>query len=354
MAKTKQDWLKEAKALGLKLAPKDKIADIRAAIEAAQVKPTKQAPIDKPPATAEEPKPSTIAQPPTPSTAKAGGPVEALAKAGKRSKKGLEEADIKAAKESRKRGEPADQPEPPVDMPKKGPVPATRPKIERRSKDYRLAAEKIDKAKDYELKDALKLACETSAVKFDATVELHVRLAVDPKQADQNIRESVALPNGTGKSLSVAVFAEPDDQAKAKVAGADFVGEKELLDKLEKADLDFDVLIATPQLMSQLGRFAKLLGPKGLMPNPKSGTVTKNVPAAVKLAKAGQVEFRVDANGNVHIPIGKVSFGPDKLMPNAEAVLAAVKAAKPSSISGGYVLSSFVTTTMGPSLKFKL
>ena len=324
MAKLKADWLKEAKSLGLDVSDKDKVAAIKAAVETAQ-----QA----------EPKPKE--------------PKEAskLAKAGKRSKKGLEEAEVKADKEARKRGELKEEPQKEAEVVKKGPVPVTRPKSERRSNRYQAQAKKIDKNKEYGLAEATALAVDTSNVKFDATLELHVRLNADPKQADQNIRDTVSLPHGTGKTLRVAVFAADSDQAKAKDAGADLVGDKDLLDKIAKEELDFDVLIATPDLMSQLGKFAKLLGPKGLMPNPKSGTVTKNVAAAVKQAKAGQVEFRIDKQGIVHVAAGKVSFGQDKLLANTQAILNAIKAAKPAGIKGQYVQSAYLSTSMGPSIR---
>ena len=270
---------------------------------------------------------------------------EETAKAGKRSAKAQRENAAKAEKEARKQDEPDE-----TTQIKRGPVPVPRPRHERHGKKYRNAAKQIDRSKEYPLDEAVRLAVAASTVKFDATVELHVKLNVDPKQSDQNIRETVSLPHGTGKTLRVAVFAPSDAQAKAREAGADFVGESELLDKLGKEDVDFDVLIATPELMSQLGRFAKLLGPKGLMPNPKSGTVTKNVAAAVKAAKAGRVEFRIDKQAIVHVGIGKVSFGPEKLVDNARTVLDALKNAKPSSVKTQYVSSIYLTTTMGPSV----
>lgn len=333
MPKKKADWLKEAQDLGLDVTSKNTVAQIQTALKQVAVKADKPL---KDKANDEEPAPQ-------------------VAKAGKRSKKALAEAEIKAAKEARKRGE--DDDEAVADAPpavKKGPAPVTRSRLARRSKKYRSAYKKIDKTKEYTVAEALKLAVDMADVKFDATVELHVRLNADPKQADQNIRETVVLPSGSGKTLRVAVFAEPADQTKAKQAGADLVGEKELLNQLEKEQLDFDVLIATPQLMSQLGRFAKLLGPKGLMPNPKSGTVTKNVVQAVKQAKAGRVEFRIDKEGIIHVGIGKVSFGPDKLLANAQAVLSAIKSAKPASIKSQYVTSAFVASTMGPSIRLAL
>lgn len=333
MAKLKADWLKEAKALGLKLTPKDKIADIRAAISAVN---SKAQTVKSKDSSA----PTPISELPSPK----------LAKAGRRSKKGIEEAEVKAEKEARKRGELAKSVEAATPI-KKGPVPVTKSRLERRSKRYKQAAALIDSSREYDLTEAVKLAVDSASLKFDSALELHVRLNADPKQSDQNIRATVALPHGTGKTLRVAVFAEDADQAKAEQAGADVVGDKDLIDNLSKGQIDFDVLISTPQMMSQLGRFAKVLGPKGLMPNPKSGTVTKNVAAAVKQAKAGQVEFRIDKQGIVHLAAGKTSFGVEKLLDNLKAVLTAIKAAKPASIKSQYVLSAHLTTTMGPSVK---
>jgi len=202
--------------------------------------------------------------------------------------------------------------------------------------------------------EALDLAVRTSPTKFDATVELHVNLGVDPKQADQNVRDNVTLPAGTGKSLRVAVFAEGDNVAKAKAAGADIAGEADLLARLDKEEINFDVLITSPNLMARLGKYAKLLGPKGLMPNPKSGTITADIAKAIKEAKAGRVEYRVDQAGIIHLGIGKVSFGAEKLRQNAEAVLASIRAAKPASLKGTYINSAYITTTMGPSIKVAL
>ena len=178
-----------------------------------------------------------------------------------------------------------------------------------------------------------------------------MRLNVDPKQADQNIRETLQLPAGTGKTVRVAVFGEEDDVAAAKKAGADVAGAEEFLQQLDKGVINFDVLIATPTVMAKLGKYARVLGPKGLMPNPKSGTVTKDVTKAIEQAKAGKVEFRVDETGIVHLGAGKVSFGADKLFQNVQAVFASLKAAKPNSIKGNYVNTIYFTTTMGPSIK---
>ncbi|WP_411912126.1 50S ribosomal protein L1 [Candidatus Nanosynbacter sp. BB002] len=234
---------------------------------------------------------------------------------------------------------------------KKGPKPVTRPRLERRGKKYQEAAKKIEKDKVYTLEEALKLATETSPVKFDASVELHVRLGVDPRQADQNIRSTVSLPHGTGKEVRVAVFAPEEEHAAAKKAGADIIGDEEFLKQLDKEELNFDILVATPQYMPKLGKYARLLGPRGLMPNPKSGTVATDVATAVTEAKAGKVEYRVDKQAIVHLSVGKVSFGTEKLQDNARAFLSSLNAQKPSSLKGAYVKSVAVTTTMGPSIK---
>src|SRR3989344_5051641 len=229
-----------------------------------------------------------------------------------------------------------------------------RSRLERAGKKYREVAKLIEKDKTYTVAEALDLAVKTSPTKFDATVELHVNLGVDPTQADQNVRDNVTLPAGTGKTLRVAVFAEGDEVAKAKAAGADIAGEADLLAQLDKEQTDFDVLITSPNLMARLGKYAKLLGPKGLMPNPKSGTITTDIPKAIKEAKAGRLEYRVDQAGIVHLGIGKVSFGPEKLQQNAEAILTSIKAAKPASLKGTYINSVYITTSMGPSIKVAL
>ncbi len=269
-----------------------------------------------------------------------------LAKSGKRSAKAIKEAETLAAKKERKEAGQDEKDE----KPKQAQKPA-RSKLERRGKKFREAAKLIEKGKEYPLEQAVELAAKTSTTKFDATVELHVRLSVDPRHSDQNVRDSLILPAGTGKVVRVAVFAEDDDAAKAKAAGADLAGTDTITGKLEKGIIEFDTLIATPAVMARLGKFARLLGPKGLMPNPKSGTVTGDVAKAVKDAKAGKVDYRVDSTGIVHVGIGKVSFGADKLLENANAVIASIKAAKPASVKGTYVRSAFVTTSMGPSVK---
>lgn len=285
-----------------------------------------------------------------PVKAESEAPVEkkASAKAGKKSAKAIAEAEEKAEKEERmKEDKPAEA------KPKHQQKPP-RSKLERRSKKYRKSAELIEKNKEYKLEEALALACKTSTTKFDATVELHVRLDVDPKQADQNIRDSVVLPSGTGKTIRVAVFADDENAKKAKSAGADIAGNDDFLALLDKGEMNFDVLIAMPALMAKLAKYAKILGPKGLMPNPKSGTVTNDVVKAIEQSKAGKVEYRVDSNGIIHIGLGKVSFGEAKLKLNADELMTSIKQNKPASVKSAYMKSVFVTTSMGPSIQVDL
>lgn len=267
------------------------------------------------------------------------------AKAGKRSAKAIAEVEAEEARQERKAEAQASD-----EKPKQIAKP-TRSRLDRRGKKYREAAKHVDADKQYTLAEALELATKTSPTKFDATVELHVRLGVDPRQADQNIRDNLVLPAGTGKAVRVAVFADEDIAKEAKKAGADVAGSDDFLAQLDKGTIDFDVLIATPNVMARLSKYARILGPKGLMPNPKSGTVTPDVVKAVSQAKAGRVEYRVDSTGIVHLGIGKVSFGTTKLSENLNAVLASIKGNKPASIKGTYVKSVAITTSMGPSIK---
>jgi large subunit ribosomal protein L1 len=330
MAKSKKELLEEARAMGVEVTEKNTVAEITSAIAAMSQTPVE--PVEAGNLVVVE----------------AGQADEAkVAKAGKRSAKALKEAEEKQAKEARKADTSEEKPA--ENQPKKIVKPA-RTRLERRSKNYRKAAEQIDKSKAYTVKQALELATKTSPVKFNASVELHVNLGVDPRQADQNVRETVVLPAGTGKTVRIAVLSQADDDGAAKKAGADLVGEDNILKQLDKNVIEFDVLIATPAMMPKLGKYAKLLGPRGLMPNPKSGTVTPDVAKAVSEAKAGRVEYRVDSTGIIHIAIGKVSFGADKLDQNAQAVLASIKAVKPASLKGIYIKAVHVTTTMGPSI----
>ncbi len=319
MAKTKAELLEEAKTLDLEMTAKNTVAEITDAITNANE--------------------STETETPSKDEAK---DETKVAKSGKRSKKGLEEAEAKAEKidhQQHRDEEAAEEAEKP-----KQPVTPTRSRLERRSKGYRKSAELVEKGKAYELNEALELATKTSSVKFDATVELHVNLGVDPRQADQNIRNSIVLPEGTGKTVRVAAFT--DD----KVTGADIAGVDAITKELEKGTISFDVLVSTPTNMAKLGKYARLLGPRGLKPNPKSGTVTADVNKAVAEAKAGRVEYRVDSTGIIHLGIGKVSFGAVKLQKNADAIIASLKSNKPASVKGIYIKAVHVTTTMGPSI----
>jgi large subunit ribosomal protein L1 len=223
-----------------------------------------------------------------------------------------------------------------------------------RGKKYLEVVKLVDKSKLYGLDEALDLATKTSPTKFDASVEAHIKLAVDPKQADQNIRGTVLLPAGSGKTKIIAVVAKGDDIKAAKSAGADFAGEADLIEKISGGWLGFDILIATPDVMAELGKLGKTLGTKGLMPNPKSGTVTQDVAKAVQDFKKGKVEFRVDKDGVLHVPFGKASFSPLQLKENFHALLSAIRSAKPASIKGGYIQRISLATTMGPGIKIDL
>ncbi len=317
----KSDLLETAKELKLEVTDKNTIAEIEAAIAAA-------APVEAP---VHEVK---------------------ITKSGKRSEKAIREADELAEKEARKAAhDTTPQSEEAEAHTKKGPKPVTRPLLERRGKKYRKVAELVDKKVVYSLADALELATKTSPSKFDASVEIHIRLGVDPRQADQNIRATVSLPNGTGKTVRVAVFAPETEHAAAKKAGADVIGDDNFLKQLEKGEINFDILIATPQYMPKLGKYARLLGPKGLMPNPKSGSVAADVAKAVTEAKAGKVEYRVDKQSIVHLSIGKVSFGAAKLIENANAFFDSLRSHKPTSLKGVYIKSTSISTTQGPGIK---
>ncbi|HWZ65326.1 MAG TPA: 50S ribosomal protein L1 [Patescibacteria group bacterium] len=275
-----------------------------------------------------------------------------VTKAGKRSAKSIKETEELEAKEARKAaGDTTPQSEEAIAAATRGPAPKPRSRLERRGKAYKKVAEQVEKDKAYSLSEALVLAQKTSTTKFDATVELHVNLNVDPRQADQNIRSTVLLPNGNGKKIRVAVFAPSAMVAAAKKAGADVAGEEEIIALLDKNTFDFDILISTPQLMPKLGKYARQLGPRGLMPNPKSGTVTTNVAKAVEESKAGKVEFRVDKQGIVHQGIGKTSFEAEKLLENAKAFIANLNSVRPASIKGGYIKGLSASSTMGPGIK---
>ncbi len=219
-------------------------------------------------------------------------------------------------------------------------------------KRFRAGLSLVDRTRRYALDDAVRLAVDTAKAKFDETVEIAVRLGVDPRQADQNVRGTVVLPNGTGKSVRVLVFAKGEKEREAREAGADFVGGEEMVKKISgEGWLDFDKAIATPDMMGLVGRIGKVLGPRGLMPNPKVGTVTMDVGKAVKELKAGKVEYRVEKAGIVHVAIGKASFGPEKLAENARALLGSLIKAKPAAAKGNYLLSVSVSATMGPGIR---
>jgi large subunit ribosomal protein L1 len=218
-------------------------------------------------------------------------------------------------------------------------------------KKYDAAKAKIDSAKTYELHEGFNLVPETKCAKFDETVEVSGRLGVDPKHPEQMVRGTVVLPHGIGKTVRVLVFAKGEKEMEAKDAGADFIGAEDLIEKVSKGWLDFDAIVATPDMMGAVGKLGKVLGPRGLMPNPKLGTVTFDVKKAVSDLKAGKVEFRVDKQGNIHVPVGKASFGGDKLRENFMTLMDAIVKAKPASSKGTYVRSLFVSTTMGPSIR---
>ena len=221
----------------------------------------------------------------------------------------------------------------------------------KKGKRYQEAAKLVDAAKAYEAKEALEVIEKMPKTKFDETVELHVKLGVDSKHADQQVRGTVVLPNGTGKTQRVLVFAKGDKAKEAEEAGADFVGAEELVPKIEKENwFDYDVIVATPDMMGVIGRLGKVLGPKGLMPNPKSGTVTMDVKKAIAEIKSGKVEYRLDKTNIIHLGFGKVSFGTEKLLENYNCIIDAIIKAKPAAAKGQYIKSVSISTTMGPGL----
>lgn len=219
-------------------------------------------------------------------------------------------------------------------------------------KKYSDSIKLLEKNKLYDPKEALGLVCQTSKAKFDETIELHIRLGVDSRHADQQVRGAVVLPNGTGKTVRTLVFAKGDKATAAKEAGADYVGAEDYVEKIQKENwFDFDVVIATPDMMGVIGRLGKVLGPKGLMPNPKAGTVTMDVARAVNEAKAGKIEYRLDKTNIIHCPIGKASFGAEKLGENFDALMGAVLKARPAATKGQYIKSCVLASTMGPGIK---
>ena len=266
----------------------------------------------------------------------------AIAKAGKRSKKSVEEEAVKTVKKIKK----AQKQESAVKKPN--------PRKIKISKNQKAARELIEKDKAYSIEEAIKLLPKTSKVKFDATAELHVVLDIDPKQSDQMLRASTSLPAGTGKTVTVAVIADEKLQAEAKKAGADRVDTDKLLTEIQKGKLNFDVLVANPDKMADLGKLAKVLGPKGLMPSPKNGTVTTDVATAVADIKKGKVELKNDPSGIMHVAFGKLSFKASDLESNLRAVLSALRANKPSGVKGSLIKSVYISSSMGPSIKLDL
>lgn len=327
MAK-KVELLEDAAKLKLEVSSKNTIAEIQAAIDGATTTSPDGVVADEPEAT--------------------------VAKAGKRSAKALKEAEELEAKEDRKEKVASGELDPSEEGIKKGPAPKVRSKLERRGKKYQEAAKLVDTEKQYTLKEAAELLPKISTTTFSSSVEIHVNLGVDPKQADQNVRAMVALPHGTGKTVRIAVFAPEDQHAAAKKAGADIVGEADFLKQLDKEQFDFDVLIATPQLMAKLGKYARSLGPRGLMPNPKSGTVTTDVAKAVTEAKGGKVEFRVDKQSIIHLAVGKTDFSAQQIEENIQTLLKAVADAKPASLKGVYIQKITLAPTMGPGISLAL
>ena len=221
-------------------------------------------------------------------------------------------------------------------------------------KKYAEAAKKIDRSKSYSVAEAVKLAKETNIAKFDASVEVSFKLNVDPRHADQQIRGAMVLPHGTGKTQKVCVITQGPKEQEAKDAGADFVGGKELLEEIQKGWFDFDVIVAIPNMMGELGKLGRLLGPKGLMPNPKTGTVTMDVAKAVEDIKKGKVEYRVDKEGNINLMIGKVSFDDEKLVDNFNAIYNTIVKARPAAVKGAYIKNLVLTTTMGPGIHVEI
>ena len=221
-----------------------------------------------------------------------------------------------------------------------------------RGKKYQNSAKLFDRTAQYEAQEAFEIICKAASAKFDETVELHVKLGVDSRHADQQVRGAIVLPNGTGKTARVLVFAKGDKADAARAAGADFVGDMDMVEKIQKENwFDFDVVVASPDMMGVVGRLGKLLGPKGLMPSPKAGTVTPDVAKAVKEVKAGKVEYRLDKTNIIHCPIGKVSFGAEKLTENFNALMGAIIKAKPAAAKGQYIKSCVAASTMGPGVK---
>lgn len=224
----------------------------------------------------------------------------------------------------------------------------------KKGKRYEAANQLVDRTKVYDIKEAIEVLKQTAKANFDETIEAAFRLGVDTKKADQQIRGAMVLPHGTGKTQRVLVFAKGDKVKEAEDAGADYVGDQDLVNKINQGWFEFDVIVATPDMMGEVGKLGRILGPKGLMPNPKTGTVTFEVEKAVKDIKAGQVEYRVDKSGNIHVPIGKASFEDTQLVENFDAMADTIAKARPSSLKGNYVKNASVTSTMGPGIKVNM
>ncbi len=270
--------------------------------------------------------------------------ISVTAKAGKHSKKAIAEAEAKAKKQERKKSskETKEEARPKI---------VQKPRVIKYSKNQKAARALVEPTKLYDIKEALELLPKLSKTKFDATAELHVALSLDTKQADQNLRTSASLPAGSGKNVKIAVIANDKDSSTAKKSGADLTNAQDILTAIGKGKFDFDVLIATPEKMADLGRHAKVLGPKGLMPSPKSGTVTNNPAAVVEEIKKGRAEIKNDSSGIVHVPFGKLSFKTTDLENNLRAILSAIKTNKPNGVKGTYIKSIYVTSSMSPSIK---
>ena len=222
----------------------------------------------------------------------------------------------------------------------------------RKGKNYVESAKLIDRTKQYDVNEAIDTMLKTAKAKFDETVEIHIKLGVDSRHADQQVRGAIVLPHGTGKTTRVLVFAKGPKADEARAAGADYVGDMDMVEKIQKENwFDFEVVIATPDMMGVVGRLGKILGPKGLMPNPKAGTVTMNVEQAIKDSKAGRIEYRLDKTNIIHCPLGKVSFGPEKIQDNFNTLMGAIIKAKPAAAKGQYVRSCVIASTMGPGVK---
>jgi ribosomal protein L1, bacterial/chloroplast len=269
-------------------------------------------------------------------------PETTFSKAGKRSKKTISQKEEALKKEQRKSE--------PKNIESKA-TPKTRPIHERKSKKYKDSYTLIDHTKEYALEEAIELLPKTSKTKFDSSVEIHISLNIDRRHADHNIRDSLTLPYGNGKKIRVAIYS---DDPELKKIGADLVGGDDFLQLLDRGELNFDVLITTPSLMPKLAKYAKLLGPRGLMPNPKSGTVTTDINKTYNDSRNGKIEYRVDSNGIIHCSVGKVSFEPVQILKNIEALIDSVKSNKPSSLKSTFIKSVYLTTTMGPSIKLNL